>query len=71
MGAPPHAPSASVPPIGTPSWGVMIESARGERSREPVVWWKLVAATGSLFGLVLSLNLFGDAPRRAFDPKRG
>lgn len=57
-------------PIGTPSWGVMIDSARGELSREPLVWWNLVAATGALFGLVLSLNLFGDALRRAFDPKR-
>jgi peptide/nickel transport system permease protein len=58
-------------PIGTPSWGVMIDSARGELSREPAVWWNLTAATGALFGLVLSLNLFGDALRRAFDPKRG
>jgi peptide/nickel transport system permease protein len=58
-------------PVGTPSWGAMIDGARGELSREPVVWWNLVAATGALFGLVLSLNLFGDALRRAFDPKRG
>jgi peptide/nickel transport system permease protein len=58
-------------PIGTPSWGVMIDGARGELGREPLVWWNLVAATCALFGLVLSLNLFGDALRRAFDPKRG
>jgi peptide/nickel transport system permease protein len=57
-------------PIGTPSWGSMIDGARGELSREPVVWWNLTAATGALFLLVLSLNLFGDALRRAFDPKR-
>jgi peptide/nickel transport system permease protein len=57
-------------PIGTPSWGSMIDGARGELSREPVVWWNLTAATGALFFLVLSLNLFGDALRRAFDPKR-
>jgi peptide/nickel transport system permease protein len=58
-------------PIGTPSWGNMIDGARGELSREPLVWWTLTSATGALFGLVLSLNLFGDALRRAFDPKRG
>lgn len=58
-------------PIGTPSWGNMIDSARGELSRDPLVWWTLTSATTALFGLVLSLNLFGDALRRAFDPKRG
>jgi peptide/nickel transport system permease protein len=58
-------------PIGTPSWGNMIDGARGELSREPIVWWTLTAATAALFGLVLSLNVFGDALRRAFDPRRG
>ena len=58
-------------PIGTPSWGSMIDGARGEFSRDPLVWWNLVSATAALFGLVLSLNLFGDSLRRAFDPKRG
>ena len=58
-------------PVGTPSWGSMIDGARGELVREPVIWWNLAAASTALFGLVLSLNLFGDALRRAFDPKRG
>jgi peptide/nickel transport system permease protein len=58
-------------PIGTPSWGAMIDGARNELSREPQVWWNLSAATAALFGLVLSLNLLGDSLRRAFDPKRG
>jgi peptide/nickel transport system permease protein len=57
-------------PIGTPSWGSMIDGARNELSREPMVWWNLTAATFALFGLVLSLNLLGDSLRRAFDPKR-
>jgi peptide/nickel transport system permease protein len=57
-------------PIGTPSWGNMIDSARGELSRDPVVWWTLTSATAALFGLVLSLNIFGDALRKAFDPRR-
>jgi peptide/nickel transport system permease protein len=58
-------------PIGTASWGQMIDGARGELSREPVVWWNVTAASGALFGLVLSLNLFADSLRRAFDPRRG
>ncbi len=58
-------------PVGTASWGAMIDGARGELTREPVIWWNLAAASAALFGLVLSLNLFGDALRRAFDPKRG
>ena len=58
-------------PVGTPSWGIMIDSARMELSREPAVWWPLAAATGALFLLVLSLNLLGDSLRRAFDPKAG
>ena len=56
-------------PVGTASWGIMIDSARMELSREPAVWWPLTAATGALFLLVLSLNLLGDSLRRAFDPK--
>lgn len=56
-------------PIGTASWGAMIDAARMELSREPKVWWNLCAATGALFIFVLSLNILGDALRRAFDPK--
>jgi len=58
-------------PVGTASWGNMIDSGRSELSRDPMVWWNLVSATVALFGLVLSLNLVGDSLRRAFDPKRG
>lgn len=57
-------------PVGTASWGAMIVSARTELSRDPVVWWNLVAASGALFIFILSLNLLGDALRRAFDPRR-
>lgn len=56
-------------PIGTASWGTMIDTARMELSREPKVWWNLSAATAALFILVLSLNILGDTLRRAFDPK--
>jgi len=58
-------------PVGTPSWGNMIDGGRAELGRDPVVWWNLTAATVALFGLVLALNLLGDSLRRAFDPKRG
>jgi peptide/nickel transport system permease protein len=57
-------------PVGTASWGVMIDGSRSELSRDPVVWWNLTAAAGALFGLVLALNILGDSLRRAFDPKR-
>ena len=51
------------------SWGNMINSARLEMAREPVVWWSLASAFVFMFGLVLSANLFADAVRDAFDPR--
>jgi peptide/nickel transport system permease protein len=51
------------------SWGNMINSARLEMAREPVVWWSLSAAFVFMLGLVLSANLFADAVRDAFDPR--
>jgi len=51
------------------SWGNMINSARLEMSREPIVWWSLFAAFCFMFVLVLAANLFSDAVRDAFDPK--
>ncbi len=53
----------------THSWGNMINAARLEMAREPVVWWPLVAAFLFMFLLVLSANLFADAVRDAFDPR--
>lgn len=53
------------------SWGNMINSARLEMAREPVVWWSLVAAFCFMFVLVLSANIFSDAVRDAFDPRVG
>lgn len=52
-----------------PSWGNMINSARLELSREPVVWWPLLTAMLFLFVLVLCANLFADGVRDAFDPR--
>jgi peptide/nickel transport system permease protein len=53
----------------TDSWGNMINSARLEMAREPIVWWSLTAAFAFMFGLVLAANLFADAVRDAFDPR--
>jgi peptide/nickel transport system permease protein len=48
----------------------MINGARLEMAREPVVWWPLIAAFVFMFMLVLTANLFADAVRDAFDPRR-
>ena len=53
----------------TPSWGSMINGARLELAREPLVWWQLVTAFVFMFGLVMSANLFADQVRDAFDPR--
>lgn len=57
-----------VPP-GVGSWGNMIDAARLELAREPVIWWNLASASAALFVLVLAFNLFGDALRDAVDPR--
>ena len=51
------------------SWGNMINRARLELAREPVVWWSLAAAFCFMLGLVLAANVFADAVRDAFDPR--
>jgi len=53
----------------TMSWGNMINRARLEMAREPMVWWSLLAAFSFMFTLVLAANLFSDAVRDAFDPR--
>lgn len=51
------------------SFGTMINAARLEMGREPMVWWALTAAFGFMLVLVLAANLFADAVRDAFDPR--
>lgn len=51
------------------SFGTMINNARMELGREPLVWWSLVAAFSFMFVLVLAANLLADAVRDAFDPR--
>ncbi|HLG43211.1 MAG TPA: ABC transporter permease, partial [Planctomycetota bacterium] len=53
----------------TESWGTMINNGRLELSRDPIVWWNLLAAFVFMFGLVLAANIFGDAVRDALDPR--
>ncbi len=53
----------------TPSFGVIINSARAELAASPIVWWTLFSAFIFMLTLVLSANLFADAVRDAFDPR--
>jgi len=53
----------------TNSFGTLINNARLELGRDPMVWWTLVAAFSFMLVLVLSANLFADAVRDAFDPR--
>ncbi len=50
------------------SFGGMINFARNEMSRDPVVWWPFAAAFPFMVTLVLAANLFADGVRDAFDP---
>jgi len=51
------------------SWGQMIDQARDELAREPAIWWNLASASLALFGLILAVNLVGDAVRDILDPR--
>lgn len=53
----------------TSSFGGMINLARSEMSRDPVVWWSFAAAFGFMVVLVLAANLFADGVQQAFDPR--
>lgn len=52
-----------------PSFGTMIDAARLEMSRDPMIWWNLCGAFVFLLALVLAANIFADAVQRAFDPR--
>jgi peptide/nickel transport system permease protein len=51
------------------SWGQMIDQARNELARTPIIWWNLTAATVLLFTLVLAVNTIADAMRDIADPR--
>lgn len=51
------------------SWGNMINQARLEMAREPMVWWSLFSAFVFMFILVLAANLFSDRVQTVLDPR--
>jgi len=51
------------------SWGNMINQARLEMAREPMVWWSLFSAFSFMFVLVLAANLFADRIQHVLDPR--
>ncbi|HLS51771.1 MAG TPA: ABC transporter permease subunit, partial [Burkholderiaceae bacterium] len=51
------------------SFGTMIDAARLEMSRDPMIWWNLMAAFLFMLALVLAANIFADAVQEAFDPR--
>jgi peptide/nickel transport system permease protein len=51
------------------SWGNMINQARLEMAREPMVWWSLFSAFIFMFVLVLAANLFSDRVQRVLNPR--
>lgn len=53
----------------TISWGNMINAARLELAREPVIWWPLFSAFSLMFILVLACNFFADSFRKALNPR--
>ena len=53
-----------------PKTELAIEAKRpGWAEQDPAVWWNLAAAFTFMLGLVLPVNLFGDALRDALDPR--
>ena len=51
------------------SWGNMINQARLEMAREPMVWWSLFSAFVFMFILVLAANLLSDRVQKVLDPR--
>ncbi len=51
------------------SWGQMIDQARNELSREPIIWWNITSAGVAVFSLLLAVNFIGDALRDVLDPR--
>ncbi len=51
------------------SWGQMIAQAKDELSRDPVVYWNVLAAGGAMVVLLLGVNAVGDAVRDVLDPR--
>jgi len=59
--------------IGVPStvssWGRIIDGARAELGRDPMIFWPLGSAFFAMFFLILAVNILGDVIRDALDPR--
>jgi len=53
----------------TYSWGNIINSARLELAREPIIWWPLLGVFLVMTTFVLAANIFADGIREIYDPK--
>lgn len=51
------------------SWGQMVDLARLELARDPVVYWNFFGAFMALFGMILPVNMLGDTLRDILDPR--
>jgi peptide/nickel transport system permease protein len=51
------------------SWGNMINQARLEMARDPMVWWSLFSAFVFMFILVIAANLLSDRIQAVLDPR--
>ena len=47
----------------------MINAARSQMSRDPIIWWPFASAFVFMVTMVLAANLFADGVREAFDPR--
>jgi ABC-type dipeptide/oligopeptide/nickel transport system permease subunit len=50
-----------------PSWGIIVQDA--ENGLMVGQWWEMTFTSVALFGIVLALQVFGDALRDALDPR--
>lgn len=59
--------------IGVPKsiigWGRVVNGARTQLGRDPVIWWPLAGVFVFMFVLILCINIVGDAVRDSLDPK--
>jgi len=53
--------------LDQPSWGLLIQDAESELMHGQ--WWQITFTSLALFGIVLALQVFGDALRDALDPR--
>jgi ABC-type dipeptide/oligopeptide/nickel transport system permease subunit len=53
--------------LDQPSWGLLIQDAESELMHGQ--WWQITFTSVALFGIVLALQVFGDALRDALDPR--